>query len=305
MKNIKAYCDCVYSFIRECEEQWDLCEDCEEYINHLHWDIELAEDILGNKSSSTFTEVKVKPFKGDIQLAQKLGQQFYLLREKCINGIEERLFDLSYSSSQLKEYTKDLLKTMWNIQLNYPIGKKAVFKEKIIPEVFIPIIELLREKGINVDKILLDWRKKKGDGFCSWISLKETGSKDKPIDKEEAFRNLFKEEYCKYIESFIQRLEENGIIKDGMFIYSKKNYLAKLFVFMKSKGFIISQKYMPDVKFFYEYFGFTVCEKIEDKRNGVTIRNLTTVCNKGVSGLSGDEKNLFNLICSVFVSERK
>lgn len=25
MKNIKAYCDCVYFFIRECEEQWDLC----------------------------------------------------------------------------------------------------------------------------------------------------------------------------------------------------------------------------------------------------------------------------------------
>lgn len=294
MKNIQTYCNNILYLIEKYGE---------EYINHLRWEVVSADDFLGNGLP---TSEKEKPFEGNIQLANDLGQLCDNYREECISGIKDKILDMSLSKQN--SYAKALLDKMWYIQLNQSIGKTSVFKRIVIPEVFIPIIDILKEQGININKIVSECRSKSGDGFCSWISLKETVSNDKSIqeqNQEEAFRNLFKEEYCKYIESFIKRLEENGIIKDGVFIYSKKNYLAKLFVFMKSKGFIISQKYMPDVKFFYEYFGFTVCDKIEDKRNGVTIRNLTTVCNKGVSGLSGDEKNLFNLICSVFVSERK
>ncbi len=290
MKNIQTYCNNILYLIEKYGE---------EYINHLRWEVVSADDFLGNGSP---TSEKEKPFEGNIQLANDLGQLCDNYREECISGIKDKILDMSLSKQN--SYAKALLDKMWYIQLNQSIGKTSVFKRIVIPEVFIPIIDILKEQGININKIVSECRSKSGDGFCSWISLKETVSNDKSIqeqDQKEAFRNLFKEEYCKYVKSFIKRLEEEGIVKDRMCIYSKKNYLAKLFAFMKSKGIIISQKDTQGLKSFYEYFGFTVCEKIEDKRNGVTIRNLTTVCNKGVNGLSEEEKKQFNLICSVFL----
>ena len=290
MKNIQTYCDNIFYLIEKYGE---------EYINHFYWELVPADECLRNESSICEKE---KPFEGNIQLANDLGQLCNNYRNTCIEGIKENL--LFMRTTNLNIYAKALLEKMWDIQLNQVIGNKKVFRAKIIPEVFIPIIDILKEQGININKIVSECRSKSGDGFCSWISLKETVSNDKSIqeqDQKETFRNLFKEEYCKYVKSFIKRLEEEGIVKDRMCIYSKKNYLAKLFAFMKSKGIIISQKDTQGLKSFYEYFGFTVCEKIEDKRNGVTIRNLTTVCNKGVNGLSEEEKKQFNLICSVFL----
>lgn len=272
MKNIQTYCNNILYLIEKYGE---------EYINHLRWEVVSADDFFGNGSP---TSEKEKPFEGNIQLANDLGQLCDNYREECISGIKDKILDMSLSKQN--SYAKALLDKMWYIQLNQSIGKTSVFKRIVIPEVFIPIIDVLREQGININKIVSECRSKSGDGFCSWIPLKETDSKDKSIqeqDQEEAFRNLFKKEYRKYIELFIRRLEENGIITDGKFIFSKdKNYLAKLFAFMKLKGIIISQKNAPGVTCFYEYFGITVCDKVGGKKNATVKRNLTIVCDKGL-----------------------
>ena len=90
---------------------------------------------------------------------------------------------------------------------------------------------------------------------------------------------------------------------NGKFIYSKKNYLAKLLVYLKEEGIVFIEKPTPAIKCFYRYFGITVSEKAGE--NTVTIRNLTDIYKNGIAGLSEEEKNEFALISSVFISVRK
>lgn len=296
MKNIQTYCNNIYLLIKEYGE---------EYINHFRWELTSEDKFLGENLKDNVSTEKTEHFVGNIHLANELGQICDNYREECISGIKDKLLEI-YKTKQ-NSYAKSLLEKMWYIQLNQPIGKTLTFKNKIIPEVFIPIIKLLIDEGININKILSDYRKNKGDGFCSWITLKEEQKSDKPIhNTEKEFCNLFKVEYRKYITQFNARLEENGITKNGIYIHQKKNYLAKLYVYLQSKGILSYQKIIPQITIFYQYFGLTVCEKADNKRtNTVTIRNLTKVCNTGLEGLLETEKNQFNLICSVFISEQK
>ncbi len=276
MKNIQTYCDNIFYLIEKYGE---------EYINHFYWELVPADECLRNESS---TCEKEKTFEGNIQLANDLGQLCNNYRNTCIEGIKENL--LFMRTTNLNIYAKALLEKMWDIQLNQVIGNKKVFKAKIIPEVFIPIIDILKEQGININKIVSECRSKSGDGFCSWISLKETVSNDKSIqeqDQKEAFRNLFKEEYRKYIESFIKQLEINEIIKQGTYIYTQKNYLAKIFVFLRSEGIIECRNYTSGVRCFYEYFSTVVCNKVGNKKDAIAVRGLVEL----KKGLSSNDKD--------------
>lgn len=281
MKNIQTYCNNILYLIEKYGE---------EYINHLRWEVVSADDFLGNGSP---TSEKEKPFEGNIQLANDLGQLCDNYREECISGIKDKILDMSLSKQN--SYAKALLDKMWYIQLNQSIGKTSVFKRIVIPEVFIPIIDILKEQGININKIVSECRSKSGDGFCSWISLKETVSNDKSIqeqDQEEAaFRNLFKEEYHKYIESFIKQLEINEIIKQGTYIYTKKNYLAKIFIVLRSEGIIECRNYTSGVRCFYEYFGIVVCNKVGNKKDTIAVRGLVELKNK----LSSNDKDCIEI----------
>lgn len=116
--------------------------------------------------------------------------------------------------------------------------------------------------------------------------MKETVSNDKSIqkqDQEEAFRNLFKEEYRKYIDSFIKQLEINEIIKQGTYIYTKKNYLAKIFIFLRSEGIIECRNYTSGVRCFYEYFGIVVCNEVGNKKDAIAVRGLVKLMNESSS----------------------
>jgi len=92
MKNIQTYCDNISYLIEKYGE---------EYINHFRWELVPADECLRNESS---TCEKEKPFEGNIQLANDLGQLCNNYRNTCIEGIKENL--LFMRTTNLNTYAK-------------------------------------------------------------------------------------------------------------------------------------------------------------------------------------------------------
>ena len=293
MQNILKYCDNICQLVEFYGE---------EYINHLRWELVNADEFIRKVENSQIQ--KERPFEGNIQLANQIGKKCDRWRNECITEVTEKMWQLP--TNKQKSYVKRMLEQMSYIQLNHPIGKTEIFETRVIPDVFRPIIDFFKSEGIDVPRILSECRKDKGDGFCSWLRIEEKPLSSfiyKTQDITDSFERLFTEKHRSHIADLITRLEENSITMNGKFIYSKKNYLAKLLVYLKEEGIVFIEKPTPAIKCFYRYFGITVSEKAGE--NTVTIRNLTDIYKNGIAGLSEEEKKEFALISSVFISVRK
>lgn len=293
MKSILKYCNDIYRLVEFYGE---------DYINHLRWELVNADEFLRKVENSQIQ--KEKPFEGNIQLANQIGEECDRLRNECITEVTEKMWQLP--TNKQKRYVEKMLEQMSYIQLNHPIEETGVFETRIIPDVFRPIIDFFKSEGIDVPRILSEFRKDKGEGFCAWLRIDEkslTSFTHKTQDIVHSFERLFVEKHRSHIPDLINRLEENSITTNGKFVYPKKNYLAKLLVYMKEKGIVLIEKPTPAMKCFYRYFGVMVSEKTGE--NTVTIRNLTNIYKDGIVGLSEEEKKEFALICSVFISVRK
>ena len=138
------------------------------------------------------------------------------------------------------------------------------------------------------------------------ITYNPTLKKEKQLEYQE-FRKLFlheEKEHKGLIRLFINRLEEKGIITNGIYSHKQDNYLAKLICYMQHENIIKKDcNYISLARCFYGFFKKDVAEKAGE--NIVTISNVRKTLRDGFEGLSNEEKNDFALICSVFISRRE
>ena len=287
MSDIKFYCDKIYSFIRGYGE---------EYINHFQYQYESVPEATQEQKTP-----KVEPFKGDIVLANVVGEECARLRNDCFRTIKQNIL---FNPQAKVEYAKYILEEMSDLLLNHKIHEFRTFFDFIIPEVFVPIIDLFIKQNVNISQVLISCRKNHGDTFCYWLDKYIPEKKEQKVSSIPSIEELFVHKYRPYVPDFIEQLEKGGIIKNNIYICSRKNYLARLLLYMQEKGFIQSQKKITQWKCYYEYFGIRVVEKREDgtDSNIVTRSNLEKGQDKN---FSDQEMKDFALICSIFISRRE
>lgn len=158
--------------------------------------------------------------------------------------------------------------------------------------------------NVNIYQVLISCRKTHQDYFCYWLDKyisKETDEQEQP--SLESLKKLFASRYQQFVPLFIKRLEQEHIIKDGIYCHKKKNYLARLVTYMQDKDFICSKKGLPTWRHFYEYFGVKVVGSmngdIENEEKMTTTES--NLCKSLTKELSDEEEKEFALICSVFL----
>lgn len=291
MQEIRSFCDEAYSLIRAHGEK---------HFNIFSQEVVPASKFFPQNPQTQKAEI-AKPFEGDIVLANKIGERCYHLRNECLRNIGDKI--LFYPQARIK-YAKRILEEMYDMQLNHPIHDYRKFFDLIIPEVFVPIIWLFIENNVNIYQVLISCRKTHQDYFCYWLDKyisKETDEQEQP--SLESLKKLFASRYQQFVPLFIKRLEQEHIIKDGIYCHKKKNYLARLVTYMLDKDFICSKKGLPTWRHFYEYFGVKVVGSmngdIENEEKMTTTES--NLCKSLTKELSDEEEKEFALICSVFL----
>ena len=292
MSEIRSFCDEVYSYMKKFGE---------EYFDLFQYEIVPASNFFSQNPKTQKVEA-VKPFEGDIFLANSIGEKCCRLRNDLLRNIENNII---FHPHARINYARRILEEMYDMQLNHPIHDFDKFSDLVIPEVFVPIIQLFIRHNVNVYQVLISCRKEHEDSFCHWLDKyisKE--AKEPEISSLESLKKLFVSRYQQFIPLFIERLEQEHVIENGIYCHKKKNYLARLVTYMQDKGFICNKKNLPTWRVFYKYFGVTVIGSwnggIENKEvMTITESNLSKSLNKSISN---EEEKEFALICSVFSS---
>lgn len=297
MSALTSYCDKIYEYI---------CQYGEEYIEHIGWKVEHLPPKESYQRDYQQETIKRKPFEGDFALLEQIGAKCFATRQDCFSAIEQNII-LCESPNAKERYAKLVIEDMSHIILNHPIAKYDKFKSVVLYEVFGPILGLFEKENVNLSPFL-DEHRELGNTLCSFfMSDKNDVKKSKESEdknKQESFKDLFFDEYKPCISKFIERLEEEGIIKDSKYNHKGKNYLAKLICYMQKENIVKKMKYRFIGKCFYGYFGVVLVEKAESKED-ITLNNVEKTLRKDFSGLSGDEKKEFKEICSVFIPKRE
>ena len=125
------------------------------------------------------------------------------------------------------------------------------------------------------------------------------GTNDNLSNIEDEFYKLFNGYDKDIVLKLIDKLKDFKIIRERSYVHKNKNHLAKLMVFMNSRGILGYSRLVPAARVFYGYFNVTV-SKASTGKNSVTERNLRVIENRGIMGLSVGETGDFKLICGCF-----
>ena len=125
------------------------------------------------------------------------------------------------------------------------------------------------------------------------------GTNDNLSNIEDEFYKLFNGYDKDIVLKLIDKLKDFKIIRERSYVHKNKNHLAKLMVFMNSRGILGYSRLVPAARVFYGYFNVTV-SKASTGKNSVTERNLRVIENRGIMGLSKGEIEDFKLICGYF-----
>lgn len=330
MKNIMDYCNGILSLVDQVGEQY--IYDCK----YRHVDVR---DLIGDPDDIDTSSEELDRSDACVHLnsAIEVSKVCDALRTEYVRNIKNRL--LSMSKKNQNVYAKEILQTLYDIQLGHRIFHLYIFRNFIIPVFFSDVIQVFKRHSIDLQQVLLDCQKEHGNAFCHWLSfikphkntigvqrcayVLRSESDDEEVSEdaidggltdcscgsgydngisESCFNELFTQDYREQISLFVSRLEENRIISDGKYNHRTKNYLAKLMIYMRDSNILKYTKYISGARVFYGYFGISVSE-VSTREDSVTERNLRIVESKGLAGLSEEEKKDFKYICSVFVKK--
>ena len=294
MSAIKDYCNIIYEYMRLYGE---------EHIAHVGYQVEEFPSKQEYPNDYKPTTRKRESFEEDPVLRELIGGKCFEARQECFNEIKKELIMCGTPIAKEK-YAQLVIEDMSYVILNHSIAQYDIFERIVLNEVFGPVLGIFQKENINIYPFL-DLHRELGENLLSlYMPEKKDVKRTEKKRKQTNFEDLFYPEHREQIPSFIKRLEDKQITKDGIFNCRKRNYLAKLICYMQDKNIIKNDSDQTSLaKCFYEYFGKKVSEKAGE--NIVTISNVRKTLGNGVEGLSEDEKSEFLLICSVFISRKE
>ena len=308
MENITNYCDAIYEIICSLDENPDIKDGDLLIWNDRHRALE-ASDFLPFKLGTPIDEEQGQRLeKFVIEFIQRdrklgrIGEKCERIRERCVDKVMGRFLSLNTKDRNL--YVRDILEKISYISQNHPLANKESFRRVVTPDLFQQLIKKFQNYDVKVDKILSEFTPKTKEALCSLLN--EPMNEQMPSQSvRQGLEDLFVP-FCRpFVPQFIVRLKDRGIIMNGKYNYSKKNYLAKLVTYMQEQGIVSVGKKRTVWKRFYEYFGVKVVssrnEGIEsEEKYIITESNFYKSENKNISE---DEEKDFALICCVFPSK--
>ncbi|WP_321519506.1 hypothetical protein [uncultured Bacteroides sp.] len=145
------------------------------------------------------------------------------------------------------------------------------------------------------------------DEFYKFIKFVEAGCsgtqeniKEDETSYEE-FTKLFKPQYIDKIPSFMTKLRECDIIKDGAVSASKnKTYLCQLMIYLFKKNILRIGVSIPSARIFYSFFRIKVRQQADKNDPGVVAERSITDCVAKEKDPSKKDLSDFYLCCSCF-----
>lgn len=308
MNDLIEYCDKIYDKLLLIDKEID-SEDGDLYIWHER-----------DRSFYEFGEMRPDPnnitiyeegTEGEITMEcakiiqisfeyEYIGRECERIRKTCIDRILDRFLSLKLKDRE--SYVSDVLKQMLYIYFNHPLAKRKTFKRVVVPDLFRELIKTFQSYRIKMDKILPTFGRYEREDLCSLLNItyqEQSNKKNQNQSVHQDFQALFNVCCQPFVSQFVERLEEERIIKNNIYICSKKNYLARLLLYMQQNDFVCPNKKITMWKCFYGYFGIDVVEKREEgiNRNIVTRSNLEKGLEKN---FSDQEMKDFTNFCSCF-----
>lgn len=294
MSALTDYCDEIYKYS---------CEYGKEQIGHegmtivrLPLEQDNQQDDQQESISSNSSDEIISPI-----FFESIPKKCYAARQKCLYAIKEGLIHCGTPKAK-RQYAELVIEDMSYIMLNHPITYSKTLTNIVRYEVFALILSEFEKDKINISPLLEGRNIEFGSTLYAFFckqSYRKWIKKSKSNSRQENFEDMFFPKYKPHIFQFIQRLEENNIIQDGIYNHHNDNYLGKLICYMEEHKIIRANKRRNLIHCFYERFGKKVGKKAGDGM--VTESNITKIFTKGNAGLSEDERNEFKHICSVFI----
>lgn len=319
MENITNYCDAIYEIICSLDENPDIKDGDLLIWNDRQRITEWSEFGVSSIVKAEDDRMTIEEAEEEAHIMSEIvdfieedynlgfvGKKCERIRNRCVDNTMGRFLSLNTKDRNL--YVKEVLDKMLYISQNHPLAERQAFRRVVVPDLFQDLIKRFQYYNIKLDQILSTFGPLNREALCSLLNIAYKEQPNEKIPNQSAcqgLEDLFVPSCRPFVPQFIVRLKDKGIIMNGKYNYSKKNYLAKLVTYMQERGIVSGGKKRTIWKRFYEYFGVKVVssrnEGIEsEEKYIITESNFYKSENKNISE---DEERDFALICRVFSSK--